>query len=199
MADNMIETLIGAEQWEQAQREIEKELENGPEDHWLWSRLSGVKYERKDYGGALKAAEKALEIVPDCPLALWSYAGALEMLGKPAEAMEVYVDLVRRGTEEYVHPDEDAEECWEGPDWTRSLVVDCFFRIAGCLAKRSKGAARSKFRRKAAEVYRDFIDLVDHGMRGIYTRDEAVAKLRELKTAQEAVREASKRLVEVLS
>ena len=72
-----IETLIQQGRWKQAERAIRKQLDKEPDDHWLWSRLSGVKYEQHDYQGALEAAEKALDIVPDCPLAGWSYAGAL--------------------------------------------------------------------------------------------------------------------------
>ena len=82
MASNRIETLIGKGDWKSARRAIEKQLDREPDDHWLWSRLSAVKYEQRDYEGALAAAEKALEMVPDCPLALWSYANALDMLGR---------------------------------------------------------------------------------------------------------------------
>ena len=41
-----IESLIGAGQWEAAQGVIEKQLAKEPDDHWLLSRLSSVKYER---------------------------------------------------------------------------------------------------------------------------------------------------------
>src|SRR5690349_12462731 len=94
------ESLIRKGEWKQAQTAIEKQLVREPDDHWLWARLSGVKYEQRDYQGALQAAERALEIVPDCPLALWSKAGAVEMLGKADEALAVYADLFRRGLEE---------------------------------------------------------------------------------------------------
>jgi tetratricopeptide (TPR) repeat protein len=174
MASNRIENLIGAGKWKAAQRAIEKQLAQEPNDHWLWSRLSGVKYEQRDYEGALAAAEQALKIVPDCPLGLWSYAGALDMLGRTGEAGRVCVQLVRRGLAELNDPDEDAEQCWEGADWTRGLVVDCIFRIAGWLAKIGQ-------RRKAAEWYQHFLGLLDFGMKGIYSRADALARLKKLK------------------
>src|SRR5437867_6470471 len=130
-----IELLMKREDWKQALRVIEQRLEKEPDDHWLWSRLSGVKYEQRDYQGALQAAEKALEIIDDCPLAIWSKATALEMLGKVRRAMGGYATLFNRGLEQLKNPDEDANECWEGRDWTESLMADCLFRTAGCLAK----------------------------------------------------------------
>src|SRR2546423_14495001 len=113
-SNNQVEALIEKGAWKSARSAIERQLRNDPEDHWLWSRLSGVKYEQRDYQGAFDAADRALEIVSDCPLALWSRAGALDMLGKTREAVEGYAELLRRGSEEINNPDEDAEGCWEG-------------------------------------------------------------------------------------
>src|SRR2546428_2113644 len=106
-----IETLVKRANWREAQAAIEKYLKKEPDDHWLWARLSGVNYEQRDYERALETAEKALQLVPDCPLALWSKANALEMLREPAEALKLYVALFHRGLEELKHPDKDANEC----------------------------------------------------------------------------------------
>jgi tetratricopeptide (TPR) repeat protein len=174
MASNRIETLIERGAWKSAQSAIEKQLRNEPDDHWLWSRLSGVKYEQRDYQGALEAAEKALEIVSDCPLALWSYAGALDMLGRTKEAGRVYAQLHNRGLEDLKNPDEDADACWEGADWTRGLVMDCIFRIAGGLAKIGG-------RDEAVDWYKRFLTLLDYeAQQGIYSRADAMAKLKKL-------------------
>src|SRR5881227_2462785 len=118
VARNRIETLIGKGNWKSAQLVIQKQLAKEPLDHWLWARLSAVKYEQRDYQGALEAAEEALKIVPDCPLAIWSKAGALDILGRTVEAMASYAQLLHRGLGQLKNPDEDAEECWEGQDWT---------------------------------------------------------------------------------
>ncbi len=183
-----IETLIGREDWRAARSAIEKFLEKEPDDHWLWSRLSAVKYEQRDYQGALQAAEKALEIVPDCPLALWSYAGAQEMLGETAKAKELYLQLLKRGLEQLRNPDEDANECWEGPDWTSGLMADCVFRIAGCLAKMNNGD-------RAVEMYQNFLNLQDLTVPSIYSREDALQRLNKLVPSKKARREAAMRRV----
>lgn len=175
-----IETLIAAEQWKKAQKAIERQLADEPDSHWLWSRLSCVKYEQRDYQGALDAAQRALAIVPDCPLALWDQANALDMLGKTKEAGLIYSRLFRRGFQEIKEPDEDAEECWEGEQWTWALVVDCIFRIAGCLAK--TGASD-----EAIVCYQHFLFFLRHGIQGIYTIEDGMAALRKLMPAQEKV------------
>ncbi len=188
--ENRIESLIGERAWESAQGVVEKQLRKEPDDHWLWARLSGVKYERRDYQGALDAAEKALTIVPDCPLALWSRAGALDMLGRTKEAGKIYIQLTRRGLAELSDPDEDANECWEGADWTRGLVVDCMFRTADCLAKIGK-------RDEAVEWYNHFLNLLDFGMQGIYSRADATARLKKLASGKKAVPDVRERMREL--
>jgi tetratricopeptide (TPR) repeat protein len=175
-----IETLIAAEEWEKAQKAIEKQLDKEPDSHWLWSRLSCVKYEQRDYQGALEAAQRALAIVPDCPLALWDRANALDMLGKTKEAALVYSWLLRRGFQEIKEPDEDAEECWEGEQWTWALVVDCIFRIADCLAK--TGAPD-----EAVALYQSFLFFLRHGVQGIYTVEDGMAALRKLMPDKEKI------------
>jgi tetratricopeptide (TPR) repeat protein len=184
-----IENLIRKSEWAQARIAIQKQLVKEPDDHWLWSRLSAVKYEQRDYQGALEAAEKALKIVPDCPLALWSYAGAVEMLGEPDEAKRVYSRLFHRGRGQLKNPDEDAKECWEGPDWTAGLMADCMFRIAGCLAKAGQRA-------NAVEVYREFLSLHDLGVPSIYSRADALTRLKKLMPSKNARRRAVVKVME---
>jgi tetratricopeptide (TPR) repeat protein len=184
-----IESLIRKRQWKQARVFIEKQLRKEPEDHWLWCRLSGVRYEQRSYQGALEAAEKALEIVPDCPLALWSKAGAVEMLGRANESITLYASLTRRGLEQLKDPDEDANECWEGADWTSGLVADCLFRSAGCLSKVGQ-------RDKAIDMYRAFLSLADLGTRGIYSRKEALDRLNKLVPSKKARRQAALKIMD---
>jgi len=187
-----IEKLIADGDWASARNAIEKHLDHEPDDHWLWSRLSAVKHEQRDYQGALEAANKALEIVPDCPLALWSYAGALDMLGRTTEAGKIYARLLRRGLEELNKPDDDAEECWEGPDWTRGLVVDCIFRSARCLEKIGE-------KDMAVELYRHFLNQLLFGIQGIHSRKDAVARLKKLAPTKNGKPEAAmKRTVKEL-
>jgi tetratricopeptide (TPR) repeat protein len=179
-----IEALIRHADWKPAQTLIEKQLELEPDDHWLWSRLSGVQYEQRDYRAALVSAEKALVIVPDCPLARWSKAGAFEMLGKVDEAIGLYLQIFRGGHKQLSHPDTDANECWEGPDWTAGLIADCQFKLAGCLAKTGDRDA-------AVEAYQDFLSLTDLETKGLYSREDALKKLKKLVPTKEVRREAA--------
>ncbi len=177
--ESRIENLIRDSKWGLARKAIEKQLAEAPDDHWLWSRLSGVMYEQRNYEEALKAAKRALQILPDCPLALWSQANALDMLGKPAQARKAYLGLLRRSVEELKAPDDDANECWEGEQWTYGLMMDCLYRLAGCWAKSGE-------RDLAFKLYRmflgflDLLDLSSSGNQSIYTRQDAIARLKQL-------------------
>ena len=59
---------------------LRQRLKAEPHHHWLLTRLSSEYYEKRQYALALKYAEKAFTEVPSCPLVLWDYAGALQML-----------------------------------------------------------------------------------------------------------------------
>jgi tetratricopeptide (TPR) repeat protein len=168
-----IEDLIAKSKWQLAEAAIRKQLRMSPDSHWLWARLSAVRYEQRDYEEALLAANKALAIVEDCPLALWSKAGALQMLEKPREAASLYLSLAHRGIEELENPDADAKECWEGKDWTGGLVADCMFQVAACLSTLD-------YRDEAIRMYRIFLSLTDFGMQGIYARDDALRRMKRL-------------------
>jgi len=78
----------------------------------------------------LKLHEQALALDPDCPLALWDYAGALDMLKRCSEAEAVFSQLLARGLEAVAHG-----TCGEGIEWTRALFADCEYRRASCLRK----------------------------------------------------------------
>jgi tetratricopeptide (TPR) repeat protein len=184
-----IETLREQEQWPEMETAARDALVKDPKNHWLVTRLSDAIYEQKQYTAALEYADQALAIVPDCPLALWAKAGALDMLGRSQDALEHYVEIVKRGIQEIREPDEDAEECWEGQTWTFSLLTDCMFRIAGCLEDTGdiKGAAYR---------YKLFVSLLDAGnASSLYSREQAEARLKKL-DENEANIELSKRLIE---
>jgi tetratricopeptide (TPR) repeat protein len=187
MSADLIETLIGAESWDLAETAIEEDLGNDPDDHWLWCRLSSVRYEKRNYEAALECATKALSIVPDCPLALWDQAGALDMLGKWNQARRIYAQLLERGTKQLSDPDEDADECWEGAAWTKGLLADCVFRAADCLAKTGHD-------QRAAELYSTFLALLDHRVSSIYSRKQALSQLKKLELGRDSVFETLERV-----
>jgi tetratricopeptide (TPR) repeat protein len=135
-----IESLIAADAWEEAREVILDALRESPEDHWLLSRLALTFYEQFDYEQALDYDAKALTIAPNCPLALWGYAGSLEMLGRTEEAIKIYRRLVRRGAKAIA-----SDECGEGLARARGLVADCLYRLAGCYESLGKRQQALKF------------------------------------------------------
>jgi tetratricopeptide (TPR) repeat protein len=73
-----------------------------------------VYYEQRRYALALKYAEKAFAEVPSCPLVLWDYAGALQMLGRHNEALDLYARVVTRGVDRIANGECGEEE--HGPE-----------------------------------------------------------------------------------
>src|SRR5262245_20839579 len=122
-----IEKLIAAENWKAARTLIRVALRKKPDSHWLLTRLGLTYYEAYKYEKALFYTERALELTPNCPLALWDYAGDLDMLGRTREAIYIYKKLVKRGVEGIAYGD-----CGEGLAWARGLVADCLYRLAKC-------------------------------------------------------------------
>jgi len=100
-------------------------LRKKPKDHWLLTRLSATYYEERKYKTALRHSGRALKLAPRCPLVLWDYAGALDMLGNTQGAMRIWKRLLWRGEESIAYG-----ECGEGVRWARSLLNDCRYRLA---------------------------------------------------------------------
>lgn len=121
----MIEKAIRAEDWVGSRRLIKAELRQDPKDHWLLSHLALTYYEQRKYETALYWDIMALQEAPYCPLAIWGYAGTLDMLGRQDESLALYRWLLRRGEEELAYG-----ECGEGIRRARSLIADCYYRIA---------------------------------------------------------------------
>jgi tetratricopeptide (TPR) repeat protein len=104
-----IEKAIEKEDWNAAGLLIQSELEKDSLDHWLLTRLALTYYEQFDYQRALELSGQALELEPECPLALWDYAGALAMLDRPEEAITFYQRIIDRGIDSLAH-----DQCGEG-------------------------------------------------------------------------------------
>jgi tetratricopeptide (TPR) repeat protein len=124
-AGKLIEKALKAEDWVAARKLIAVELHRNPKDHWLLSRLALTFYEQRKYEQALYWEAKALQEAPYCPLAIWGYAGTLEMLGRQQESVALYRWLLSWGEKELAHG-----ECGEGIRRARSLMADCHYRIA---------------------------------------------------------------------
>lgn len=122
-----INKAISNDDWPGARVLIERELKLQPDSHWLLSRLALTYYEQFEYARALEIEEKARALAPDCPLVLWGYAGALEMLDRPQEAIVVYEEIIGRGIQALA-----TDPCGEGYARACGLFVDSLYRSAKC-------------------------------------------------------------------
>lgn len=165
-----IEKLIAAENWPGARLAIRAQLRFSPRDHWLITRLGLTSYEERRYRLSLKYAIRALELMPSCPLALWDYAGSLDMLDKGQEALAVYRRLIRRGIPALAHG-----ECGEGMAWARGLIADCHYRMAHCYASQRRW-------KKAIKSLLTHISLRGPGCRSIYSLAKVRGELKRLQT-----------------
>ncbi len=165
-----IEKLIAAEDWDAARAEINRDLEDEPDSHWLITRLALTYYEQYDYSRALEISEMAMELAPDCPLVLWDYAGALEMLDRPNDALPVFIRLIGRGINSIAF-----DECGEGLQWARGLIADCHYRCAHCHLQLDNST-------DAIEQFEMHLALRGPGCDSIYPIDDV---RKELETARE--------------
>jgi tetratricopeptide (TPR) repeat protein len=162
-AGKLIEKAVQAKDWVGARKLIAVELNRKPKDHWLLSRLGLTFYGQGKYQQALYWDAKALQESPYCPLAIWGYAGSLEMLGRQRESVALYRWLLSWGEDELAYGD-----CGEGIRRARSLVADCHYRIA--LIWKEK----RQWKRAAAE-YEIYLSMREDGWGSIYPIREVKA------------------------
>jgi len=151
-----IASLIAARSWPRAEKQIRLELKTQPESHWLWERLSAIRYQRRKYADALEFANKALEIMPQCSLALWDKAEALAILGQTSAAMAIYDKLCRGSIAAIMK-----EPCSEGVTWARGIVADSCYRLGRLYAKGGK-------KTKALKCLRRSLSLRASGAKSVY-------------------------------
>jgi tetratricopeptide (TPR) repeat protein len=166
---DLIESAIQTNNWVGAQGLIRGELRRRPEDHWLLTRLALTYYEQHRYRKALEIGKQALDLAPHCPLVLWDYAGALQMVGRDRDAVAIYQRLVRRGVDAIANG-----PCGEGRGRARSLVADSLFRMARSLEALGKPKA-------ALNAFATHLDMRGPGCRSIYS-------LKEVSRRQERIR-----------
>jgi predicted Zn-dependent protease len=166
-AGRNIERLIAQDDWVGARKAIREELRRTPESHWLIPRLALTYYEQRRYAKALELETRALQLAPKCPLALWGFAGAKEMLGEASDALRMYTRLIRRGAARLAHG-----PCGDGARWARGLVADCHYRIGRI--REAKGDLRG-----AAFAYRRHLDL-RRTAASIYEAEDARSRLHAL-------------------
>ena len=136
-----IERALDGKDWAHARALLHEELVFAPTDHWLWMHLSLAYYEDRQYDKALACSKRAIELKPQCPLALWHYAGCLFMSGYEDAARNVWTILLNTDLEEIAYGD-----CGEGMDQAMRLVNDVQYRLGRYyLWKGEPALARASF------------------------------------------------------
>jgi len=134
------------------------------------TQLGVIFYEQRRYQEALELFLTSRRIVSDCPLTLWNLAGALDALGKSAQAVRIYTWLL----DSKKSPEEDP--CWESKEWTDALKTDCVYRLGLCFQHMGK-------KHKAEQCYRQYLDLLLVGIEGSYSAEDVMRKIRGLHDA----------------
>jgi tetratricopeptide (TPR) repeat protein len=160
LAGKMIESAIAAHKWPEARKLIRQELRLDPGNHWLLTRLSLTYYEQKQYRKSLHYVVQALQIAPYCPLAVWDYAGTLDMLNRRKRALQIFRWLISWGENRIAFG-----ECGEGIRFAKSLIADCYYRIARIYEDRRERA-------KAIRAYKQHFLRRKRGARSIYPLSE---------------------------
>lgn len=170
-----IEARIAADDWDGARGLIERELRRRPDDHWLLARLALTYYEQYDYATALRYATQAQGLAPDCPLVLWEVAGAIDMLEREREAIDMYARIVSRNLDDLAHG-----PCGEGVAWARGLVADTYYRLGRCHEDLGEGEV-------AAEMYRHALKHKGRDALSIYSYKELEEALERVTEDGDAV------------
>lgn len=166
--------LIMRGKYDQAIVLLRNDLKQSPDCHWLWFELSSAYYEKKQYKRALKYAEKSLEIVPNCPLALWHCAGALShtasILGMTENFQKSY-DIYKRLIKKGVAGLDRMDCCNEGHEYNIGLINDCRLCIGMC----TYGMSKYKEAKRWTKLF-----IKKHDKNSIYTKKFGERVLRSI-------------------
>jgi tetratricopeptide (TPR) repeat protein len=171
-----INSLFAREKWREARNLIGAELKKAPDDHWLLERLATTYYEERQYDEAWRLIKRAQKLKPDCPLVLWTLGNTLDMLGRPVEAAKIYFSLIKRAAKKRGLEQIANDECGEGVEWAKSLLVDCLYRLAICCEKMNK----PKFKEAALKLFVRVSEFHKLGLRGIYSEAEVQERIKRL-------------------
>ncbi len=164
---NEIEKLIQAKKWAKARALILEDLVSAPTDHWHWMMLSLTYCEGRRYEKALTCAKRAVELQPDCPMALWHYAGSLFMSGHESSALAIWTLLLDKELEEVAYG-----ECGEGMDAAMQLINDVHYRVARYYEWKGD-------QEKARVSFKKYLHNRSHGVGSIYDAEKVKRYLKD--------------------
>ena len=94
------------------------------------------------------------------PLALWEYAGSLQMLGRHGQALAAYEKITQQGAQRIA-----VEKCGEGLARAKGLIADCYYRMMDSLDAIGERVG-------ATEMLVKHLDMRGPGCESIYALDE---------------------------
>jgi tetratricopeptide (TPR) repeat protein len=151
-----IERSLAEKNWKEARALIQDELLFQPMDHWLWMHLGLTYHEEHEYEKAVQCSKRAVQLAPNCPLALWHYAGSLDMAGQGASALPIWIMLLSMDIEDVASHDHG-----EGMDWALQLLNDVHYRMGRYYERIGK-------KELATESFRKYLHNRGHGVGSIY-------------------------------
>jgi len=164
----VLNQCIMEEDWQKAKEILENELRNFPEDHFLLTQMGEVYYEMRDYNKALIFTQKAVEIAPNCPLALNNHATVLFMHERYEEAQQIWKNLLKKGVSEIAQ-----DECAEGIRWAKSLLNDIRFRVGDTYLALGNSP-------KALQFYQLHLENRQRGQFSNFSKKEILEEIREI-------------------
>ncbi len=156
-------------------------LEKDSTDHYLLTVVGSSYNEIGQHEIALDYSNQALEFDPNCPLVLWDYACALDLSGNDKLAIKIWEKIVKLGVDGL-----NNNECSEGLQWAKSLVLDSHFRIARCYAYLDDYKSASFF-------YTEHLKRRKRGLPSLYSLKEVKNDIKELELNQNLLKSYKKR------
>jgi tetratricopeptide (TPR) repeat protein len=129
--------------WVELKTFLQTWLEEEPDDHWIVLQIAETNYQLKNNAEALKYAEKAFNLAPVCPLAIWEYAETLVINGKNDAAARLYKILIRKGVNRIAFG-----ECGEGIRTAKGMVNDSIYVLGLIYAKKGEFKLAEKYVRR---------------------------------------------------
>jgi tetratricopeptide (TPR) repeat protein len=163
-----IERCLAEKNWKEGRCLIQDELLFQPMDHWLWACLSLTYHEEQEYEKAVQCSKRAVQLAPSCPLALWHYAGSLDMVGHGAFALPIWIMLLSMEVEEVAYGDHG-----EGMDWALQLLNDVHYRMGRYYQRIGK-------KDLARESFQKYLHNRAHGVGSIYELSNAEENFSQL-------------------
>lgn len=140
--------LMDGERYDEALRQVRREIREYGKTHYLLATLSEIYFEKGRFCLSLRAAEEAWEIAERCPLVRLARGKALAAVGRVEEAVAVLEGIVRQPLHSLA-----TGRCGEGVQSSRTFKADALQSIAR-IYRMSGNSAESLYWYRRCIAYR---------------------------------------------